>query len=408
MAIIDKVKELGEEIVKSVEEAGIKEKAKSATLLITEVVENGVKEIETRFEENMNRLEAEKQERQRLQRDIERQVIEQFDDEQTSLFERVTDTELQQLMNELNEKIVTLYRSSDQLRIGFGSFIAHKCLVNLMKPPTDEITSEYAVAHYYDHSKQYFLLTNQYFYFKAKHPVQGLVYTGRFNVGDINRISFEASGDSSVLLVNQVPILVMDDYNSSLLEQFINRVKTRRFEVSPFEVSHEIFQIIQIQQIPYFVDLLETNQSFLFFAHPRENEYILCTEYGVLILKTEFKNKDYLVNMIRYEDICHVIIDEQWEQIPLLHTFTQMFSDSTLDLVLDGSKITIYSLHPLQAQNLMTIINAKKQQLQKVTDPLSTNDEIIRLIKALAELKEQGILTEEEFITKKTQLLSRL
>ena len=60
MPIIDKVRELGEEIIKGVEETGIKEKAKCATMLITEVVEESVKEIETRFEENMNKIELEK------------------------------------------------------------------------------------------------------------------------------------------------------------------------------------------------------------------------------------------------------------------------------------------------------------------------------------------------------------
>ena len=107
MPIIDKVRELGEEIIKGVEETGIKEKAKCATMLITEVVEESVKEIETRFEENMNKIELEKKMMMDLCENLKNQIIKNYNnDNKKSLFKNYTEDGLKRISLEFFEKII--------------------------------------------------------------------------------------------------------------------------------------------------------------------------------------------------------------------------------------------------------------------------------------------------------------
>lgn len=62
----------------------------------------------------------------------------------------------------------------------------------------------------------------------------------------------------------------------------------------------------------------------------------------------------------------------------------------------------------LELQDLLRINHISEQFKQKQPQSTSGNDDIPSQIKKLSELKEQGILTEEEFNSKKTELLSRL
>lgn len=53
-------------------------------------------------------------------------------------------------------------------------------------------------------------------------------------------------------------------------------------------------------------------------------------------------------------------------------------------------------------------MNQNQQQQNQQQQPVQTKEEIIKLLKELGELKEAGILTQEEFDTKKKEMLSRL
>ena len=118
------------------------------------------------------------------------------------------------------------------------------------------------------------------------------------------------------------------------------------------------------------------------------------------------------------EEITHI---EQWSDVktiefvthPLIGNHAQIYTEKKLyDFVLPkqpDSAVKIYnaflSAHNFYGNNTLQ----EPDDTNTFQNPKTNNGlDIPEQIKKLAELKEEGILTEEEFQTKKTELLSRL
>ena len=56
----------------------------------------------------------------------------------------------------------------------------------------------------------------------------------------------------------------------------------------------------------------------------------------------------------------------------------------------------------------MTMVNSQNSKINSETNPATQNDDIYEKIKKLARLKEEGVITEEEFSESKRELLSKL
>lgn len=86
-----------------------------------------------------------------------------------------------------------------------------------------------------------------------------------------------------------------------------------------------------------------------------------------------------------------------------------------IELLVQGSYKTMSGMVKLEADRIIAIYNgfkknirAEEKELKKQSVQQQSQPDVLEQIKKLASLKEAGILSEEEFTSKKTELLSKL
>lgn len=88
----------------------------------------------------------------------------------------------------------------------------------------------------------------------------------------------------------------------------------------------------------------------------------------------------------------------------------------TCDMVITvaGAAIKISNLYKIEAERVTSVYHEMKKQTKLATaqlqiiQPQASSEDPMEKIKKLAQLKEAGIITEEEFNCKKTELLSQI
>ncbi|MGL5087129.1 MAG: hypothetical protein ACRC68_15675, partial [Clostridium sp.] len=132
MSFLDKVKDFGEDIKKTVEESDIKDKAKSAGMIITDAVEKGKKGLENKLEENRQKIEAEREVIINLQIAILQDIENNYNNNILLPSYGGNNIEMLNFVDDYYEKILTLssnYKSSD---FTLGNFIGSKHSENIL------------------------------------------------------------------------------------------------------------------------------------------------------------------------------------------------------------------------------------------------------------------------------------
>lgn len=111
-----------------------------------------------------------------------------------------------------------------------------------------------------------------------------------------------------------------------------------------------------------------------------------------------------------------VLMDEKLEQVPIseIRSYdfkrnsmsTSVFRISSLTKTMDLD----LTCHAKEVKYLNSVLDdaMNKSKEDKSKDVDNSSEEVIKIIKKLAELKEEGAITEEEFQQKKSKLLSKI
>ena len=415
MPIIDKVRELGEEIIKGVEETGIKEKAKCATMLITEVVEESVKEIETRFEENMNKIELEKKMMMDLCENLKNQIIKNYNnDNKKSLFKNYTEDGLKRISLEFFEKIIINHPDWNKSNLTFGNYIQEKKLVSITNSDLDvtETNKEFGVIQYYKNSKNYFLLTNKYLYFKGNYPNKKNIYSTKISTEYIHEISFKEKEYCQLININGVPIGCIDSLDAALLNGFIKILSNGCTQISDVAISNEIKSLISDNNLDKIYSYLDNEEYFTLFITTNQEDYIICTNKNLFMINCLCLDGDILIEKIPYNDISSAYIDTDRKKANLFSMFTAGYDEVSINLLVKDSKHQIDFLKIADAYVIVKEINDRKSDVlahQNNNDiDYNNSQKSIALIRALSELRQSDIITEEEFQNKKMELLNRI
>lgn len=88
-------------------------------------------------------------------------------------------------------------------------------------------------------------------------------------------------------------------------------------------------------------------------------------------------------------------------------SFKKKLMFAEVEIITSSSKIKIENIYKDQVENFVRAINTARENLNKSQNNSiqSSQEDVVSQIEKLAELKEKGILTEEEFSAKKKQLL---
>lgn len=169
------------------------------------------------------------------------------------------------------------------------------------------------------------------------------------------------------------------------------------------------------------------DEAFIYFAWGVNSltakDYIVCTDKQIILVDREMAGMTENVRQFYYEDITSVNVLQNtksgdWTVDLIANAITAATKTCDMAITVAGSVITVSNLFKIEAERVASVyremrtkmkgIASQPQVVQQVVEPKKEEESPIEMIQKLAQLKEAGILSEEEFNQKKTQLLSKI
>lgn len=432
MKFVDKVKELGQDIKKTVEDSDIKDKAKSAGMIITDVVEKSKKGLENKLEENRQRIEEEREFIASLEEKKVKEIIESFNNNLSKETYFKSDEDILKFTNEYYEKIFMISNNWSLSKFSFGSYIPKKYLANIISTYNKEKIEEgkdeleVAILSYYLGSKDYLLLTDKALYCKTRHINEDKVYSIKIKNEYIKNISMIEKDNETILTVNNIELLKVKGEGLLAVKKYLSLIEENRYCITEIDICEKIKEEMADELKEITSGYISNEEYFTFISNNinSEKSKIICTNKKIILISGEVNEELVIVNTINYEDIMYIGIENDCDSI--IRLLGDMFKEVTLEIIVVGNKIKFDKLNKAEAERILVIVNKSKkdygerksssvEETSKISEYSEKTEEfkgsiesIIEKIKALAELKDNGILTENEFETKKKELLSRI
>lgn len=447
MNIIDKFKGMSEDLKQTVKESEIKDMAKATGMIFTEAAIKGKKEIEAKIEENRQKIEEERKFIASLSID----VINQIETNCSKVSAEVGDfnyfhegdiEEILSFTNEFYERIFIVDEDCKNSKVSFGSYISRRRgyeIISRFKTKSEEDLLdeiEIPLVSYYGGSSEYFLLSDKAFYFRGKHISEGIICSIKVDLAKVEKIELCDNEESAILSINGVDVLKVDKSSLYILQKYFNKTNIKNYIITEEEVAREVEKELEnrVGEVIYYriKSYLAADEYFVFLSS-RDNSkdkstFTICTNKQILIInKNDSSEEEELVSRLIYNDIVYIGLEETSEYKSMFSMVTDLFKDTTLEIILSGNKFKIETLKRVECERIIKIVNeynrekyVKKQDLNENKEeaeteniyaddnPVMVKEDIVGQIRELAALKNEGILTEEEFQAKKVELLSRI
>lgn len=286
--------------------------------------------------------------------------------------------------------------------------------------------SETALIYFRPDNKQEFVLTDKAIYFSIPAEGNGYFSKERIPYDTISNIRFDAS-DTDVKMVCNDYVLTTVAFSKAInedgigLNKYFEAISKKDFEITDEEVDALIREKIGgkvLEEVKkYFV---YDDEILTYFAWGLDSmsakDYIFCTDKQIVMMNREMMGATANIKQFYYEDINSASTEQNATSndltVALIETALTA-ATKTCDLVLGvaGSTLRINTLYKIEAERIVAVYHHYRKllktsssqptvvvQQQQQIDPMDQ-------LKKLAELKELGVITQEEFDTKKAQLL---
>lgn len=358
--------------------------------------------------------------------EIANNILQYGDDSKGGFYGGIGVDKIMSFTKEFYDKILLPASSVQKSYISMYPYLDNKKLkyfINLFP----NCQAEQNLFHLIDNRKQEFLVTDQNFYFKIcldENP--NYFATGYVPCANINMFYLEKCNNFYIFKCDQVDLARIDVVDNReedfiTLNNYFQCIEKQDFEITDQEVNDLIREKIgkniysQIKKYMVYDDEL-----MLYFAWGLDSltakDYIVCTTKQVIIMDRELFGATANVKQLYYEDITAMNTDQNSKSSDL----TGMLLDAaitsltnTCDLIIHfaGGMHKINTLIKPEAERVVAIYHqCRKEQKQAASQPtvIQQQPDVLDQIQKLAALKESGILSEEEFNQKKTELLSKL
>ena len=260
MGIMDKVRELGEEIAKTVDESTIKENVKCATMIIKDTVEKGKKEIESKIEENRQRIDEEKKLLKDLEENTENNVADNF---QLGVV-TINMEKMLEFANLYSDKICSIRNSIKEPKLTFGKDSSEKSVSKILSSwdkfdeleGIDEANNEEVIIEVIELNKEEdsifcynggrkcsVLLTTKNIYLKVKHPIHNLIYSSKISTDKLQKIKIINNETGNILTLNDVEVGLVDDDFAEGLIKYLDKVNLGIYEITIDDVIEELKKV---------------------------------------------------------------------------------------------------------------------------------------------------------------------
>lgn len=352
-----------------------------------------------------------------------------------SVFNDLSKEQILSFTKEFYDKIVLPASSVQLTRIQMHPFISPKLIERFGKAVPMFDSSETPILHIKADSKQELMLTEKALYFVLNCTAnEKYLSKGRIPIEQISEISFVIGEDKELSTVKCdeyelagfiTDKVIREDFIA--LNEYFDRIKNHNFEITKEQVD----QMIRIKigdkvcsEIQKY--MIYDNEQFVYFAWGINSltakDYIVCTTSQIIVMDRELFGATSNVKQLYYEDITSASTEQNSNSndltVYLLESaLTAATKTCDLNLSVAGNNMKINTLYKVEAERVVQVYHEYRKIGKQANQPqvivqqqaAPNNDvDIVEQIQKLKGLLDAGILTEEEFNTKKTELLAKM
>jgi len=342
------------------------------------------------------------------------------------IFGDIEKEELLKFTKEFFERILLPASSVSVSKIVmYPNISGNKAVNKFIESLADYSEEETALVYLAAEKKQGLLLTDKALYYSIALPQDGSFFaTGRIPCEKIEKLSLEKTEnvynfkcDDYVLMSISASKSVEEDAQG--LNNYFESIEKHDFEITDDEVDRLIRRKISdkvYEEVKRF--FVYDDEKLIYFAWGVDSltakDYIFCTDRQIVRVDREMLGATANVRQFYYEDINAASTEQNSSSddlsVRLLETaLTSMMKICNLKLNVSSTEIKIKNLFKIEADRVVAIYHqyrkilkeSSKQSnvvIQQQADPMDQ-------IKKLYEMKELGIVTQEEFDVKKKQIL---
>lgn len=361
--------------------------------------------------------------------EIKKYILEHGDDSRGGFYSQNGTEKIIDFTKDFYEKILLPANSVKQSYISMYPYLNDKIIKAFTKEFPNHGTSESDVFHLKDPKKQEFLLTTENFYFKVCLEENEKYFAmGYVPCKNINTFSLEKSDSCYIFKcdnfeIAKLPITNGREDDFITLNDYFRCIENSDFEITDEEVNNlirkKIGEKVYSEVKKYMV---YDDELIMYFAWGLDSltakDYIVCTNKQIIILDREAFGATANVKQLYYEDISAMNTNQNSKSNDLTgYLFETAITawTKTCELVIHfaGGEHKINTLFKPEAERVIAVYHqCRKQQKAAASQPTivqqAAQPDVLEQIQKLSALKDAGIINEDEFAQKKSELLARL
>ena len=363
-------------------------------------------------------------------KELENRILEAYDNS-TGMFDNLETGVIDKFTKEYYEMMVLPGSRQNITCLTMKPNITEKALKAMVKNFVIYDGVEVPLVHVKENNGLELILTQTYLFFRFKYQGNKDVWCeSKIPVAKINSLAVNIGEGIGEILINGVKleeVKLTGCYKQDFISfnHYFERMFKRDFVIDEEQIDRNIQEklgeSIYNQVKKYFVD---EEEKLLFYAGGLDSltavDYVACTDQQVIVVNREMLGATADVKQFYFEDVTSMATIQNTQSndlfVAMIDTaLTSALKVCNLEITVAGSKQNINTLYLVEATRIIAIYHearkkakqAKQQPVQTVVTQVQEPD-ILGQIEKLSKLKDTGILSEEEFVAKKTELLSKL
>ena len=407
--------------------AKVKDSAANVANKVKETAENAKnayaekKELEEQYKKEMNDEAARKA----------KEIIDSIHAYQNGqgLYDGIAFEQITAFTKEFYDKILMPANSVSQSKISMYPYITEKALQKFIQTMPEYDNSETVLFYLKAEGKQELVLTDKAFYFSLALEADAKYFArGHISCSDISMLSVEQTDSEFVIKCDEYGLATfavdktsVEDFTT--LSNYFRRLAARDFTIADEDVDALIKEKIgnkvyaEVKKYLVFDDEL-----MVYFAWGINSlsakDYIVCTTKQIIVVNREMLGATANIKQFYYEDITSASTEQNAKSsdftTALLETAITA-ATKTCDLIISvaGATTKIDTLFKVEAERVVAVYH-QYRKLSKMTNVQpqvivqQPQEDPLTQLKKLAELKEIGVISDEEFNIKKAELLTKI
>lgn len=347
-----------------------------------------------------------------------------------SFYKNTSKDELVAFSKNFFDKIVLPASSVSNTKIKMIPYIDDK-LIGKIKAKYEGIEADETIILVLSaEDKQEIVLTDRALCFSLAIPEDAKFFaTGRVGIENISMLSTGYVDGKCVFKCDEYELasftadkVTLEDFAS--LNNYFKCIAEHDFNITDEEVDQLIRQKIGdkvLAEVKKY--MVYDDESFVYFAWGINSltakDYIVCTNKQIILVDREVAGMTENVRQFYYEDITSVNVLQNtksgdWTVDLIANAITSATKTCDMVITVAGSNIRVSNLFKIEAERVAAVYHEMKKQSKlaaskpQVVQAQPVTESPIDKLQKLAQLKDAGIISEEEFNQKKVELMSQI